>query len=784
MPGFRFIVGSLTTVVVLLSCSVLPEVADAGIAFKSAPRIKVALISNHQSVSTGQEILIGVYQKIDPHWHTYWRNPGDSGLAPTMKWSLPKGVTVSPFAWPVPHKIFVKHLANFGYESEVLLMSKLKVPSNFKESQLKLSGTFTWLVCREECIPGKAVLSFSIPVVPKSKTKHSSYSSLFKKFQNELPKLGSTIQFKIVEKKKSIQLTFVPSPDFRTQWKPKAFYPITVSILNDAAKQKFVKHGNGWSLTVPKNAYFLGKASSLRGLLIVDDRSGKSKHIGFSVSPPQTKPTPTSRPVPVATTASAKSREPAPNNVGDSSKKKSTSAVVGSTSIIPLSEVFAGWKPYEKSNSNPSDGTLFAILQALFFALLGGLILNLMPCVFPVLSIKVLHFMEQSEQESSSIRMHGIAFWLGIQFSFTALASVLIALRASGSMIGWGFQLQHPPIIFLLAAVMFVMGLSLSGLFEVGSSLMGVGDNLASKSGYTGSFFTGVLATIVATPCTAPLMGAAIAYALVQPVWVGLLVFNGLGLGMASPYLALSFFPSLLKKMPRPGAWMERLKQILAFPLYGAGIWLLWVLGKQAGKEGIITALIALLIVSFGCWLYGNTRLSNRSTDLAFLSMLFVLAGSAYGYRQSGKDAIRHIAQQKRVSKGLQLLAQSEGSKTAYGTKLAYSRKQLAIYLKKGDNVLLNLTAAWCISCKVNEQVALSTQSVKAALRKYKIRYIVGDWTHRDKDIAQILERFKRNGVPLYLLFHGKSRRYLVLPQLLTPGIVKERIQRIHSSPS
>lgn len=754
------------------------QVASAAVTYKKAPHIEVALVAEQSQVQPGQTVWVGVHQKIDKDWHTYWSNPGDSGLAPTMTWTLPKGVTASRLVWPVPHKIHVKHLANYGYEGQVLLMSEIKVPSSFAGKTLQLGGSFSWLVCKEECIPGKAKLALEIPVAQSAKP--SQEKALFQTFRNKLPQVNPKLQFKAEEEGKLLKLTFQVPESFAKQWQPVSFYPQTSSMLHNATKQSFTKLGTTWSVKVPKNDYYTGGVEKLKGLLLVSRGHNSHHHLGFKVA---------NRLAPTKVAAAAH-KKPATTQVpgGKAQAGKSTQSnpptKANSNSLISLATVFSGWKPKTQSDSKPSDETWLAVLQALLFAFLGGLILNLMPCVFPVLSIKVLHFVEQSEQESSSIRLHGVAFWLGIQLSFTALASVLMALRSGGASIGWGFQLQHPPIIFLLAAVMFAMGLSLSGLFEVGSSLMGVGDSLASKSGYMGSFFTGILATVVATPCTAPLMGAAIAYALVQPVWIGLLIFNGLGLGMASPYLALSFFPSLLKKMPRPGAWMEKVKQILAFPLYAAGIWLLWVLGKQAGLDGMVTALVAMLLLSVGCWLYGTTRMSSRAGLMALASLLFVVGGFVYGYVKVGDDAKQHMAQQAKVKAGLELLAARDSSRRTYGTQEPYTRRGLALYLKKRENVFLNLTAAWCISCKVNERVALRASTVKDSLKQQQVRYLVGDWTHRDKDIAQILERFNRNGVPLYVLFHGKTQTYEVLPQILTPGIVVKRLQTLSKKPS
>jgi len=344
-------------------------------------------------------------------------------------------------------------------------------------------------------------------------------------------------------------------------------------------------------------------------------------------------------------------------------------------------------------------------------------------------------------------------------------------------MLGWGFQLQSPLFVWALLVLMFGMGLSLSGVFELGGSLMSVGEGLTHKEGYAGSFFTGVLATIVATPCTAPLMAPALGWALTQPAATSLLVFNALGLGMALPYALFSLFPGWLRFLPRPGAWMERLKQVMAFALYGTAIWLLWVLGQQSGLGGVVTALSGLLCVAFAGWLFGSTRYKKHQRLATICAALLLVAGLGWSSQRLGDDVTAHaqsLAQRER-------LAQAAAGISGPGQQQPFHRRKLDRLLRERRHVLLNMTAAWCISCKVNEKVALKWASVAAAMRRHKVYYLVGDWTNQDDEITKVLAMFKRSGVPLYVLFDGQRRTLQILPQLLTPGILTGAMQKLQA---
>ncbi len=392
--------------------------------------------------------------------------------------------------------------------------------------------------------------------------------------------------------------------------------------------------------------------------------------------------------------------------------------------------------------------SISGLVYMMLLAFVGGSILNLMPCVFPVLSLKVFSFATGSEH---SKHVHGWVYALGVVASFLLVAALLITLQQAGAAVGWGFQLQEPRFVALLAYLFFVMGLSLSGLIELGSGFMGMGSQLAERGGYSGSFFTGVLATVVASPCTAPFMGTALGFAVTQPAPVALAVFAALGSGMAAPMLLLSYSKTLRKRMPKPGAWMETFKQLLAFPLYATAIWLLWVSGRQTSVTTMALLLVGMLALALGLWLWRYRPWGRWAGAVALLGALLVIPSDALDSR----------------------------TRTEPGADKAWSEQRLASLLGAGTPVFVNVTADWCITCIANEKGTLGTDRVEEAMAAMGMEYIVVDWTDYDADIARFLARFGRNGVPLYLVYSGQpGSEPEVLPQLLTPGIVLDALAR------
>ena len=424
------------------------------------------------------------------------------------------------------------------------------------------------------------------------------------------------------------------------------------------------------------------------------------------------------------------------------------------TTIVPLAA---------SNNSGSDDGG--GLLLYMLFALMGGFILNLMPCVFPVLSMKALTFAKNAGESVHKQRMDGLAYTVGVIAAFVALATVLIVLRAGGERIGWAFQFQQPWFLAFIVYVFFMMALSLSGVFEIGAGLMGAGGSLAQKKGYKGSFFTGVLATTVATPCTAPFMGPALGFALTQSWVVAMMVFVSLGLGMALPILVLSYMPSLTKYMPKPGAWMETFKQFMAFPLYLSALFFLWVLGNQVGVIGMSLVLGVCILLAFAAWMYQRR-----------FSMGPILRTVNYAVGATALIVAIYLMQTpflQTVSLVQTASADVDGNSTQ--NYEVFSTARLDEIQAEGRPVFVNMTAAWCITCLANEQTTLSTERVEQALLDNGITYMKGDWTNEDPEITAVLEHFNRPSVPLYVFYSGdSSKEPIILPQILTPGMVAD----------
>ena len=685
-----------------------------------APHIQVELVSELQTIRPGQVFWVGIHQKLEKHWHTYWTNSGDSGIPPKMKWKLPKGFKVSPIIWPTPKKIRVGPLANYGYEDEVLLLMEVTAPKKLSGPTVLLSGEFRWLVCEEECIPGKALLKRAFQVSPTASRLDKKWAPAFLQAKKRLPLKEHALKATWKEGPKHITFA-ISGIQKKLQNQGITFYlfPDTKEVLAHSPKQSIQWKQNQLLVKVQKHSYFK-KPKLFRSLLVAYKGSGKKSKV-----------------------LSAYHLEVNPTASAVVKKGSKDTALPGSSGSSELS-----------------------FWMALLFAFLGGVLLNLMPCVFPILSIKIIHFVEMSHEDPSTSKRHGLFYTLGVLASFLTLAISLQVLQAGGKQLGWGFQLQSPVFILLLLYMMFLMGLSLSGWFTLQASWLGMGDSLASKSGDVGSFFTGVLATVVATPCTAPLMAPALGFALGQPFLLNVLIFSSLGFGMAFPYLLLSFYPALQRFMPKPGKWMETFKELMAFPLYATGLWLLWVLEMQVGSKGLFVALGGLFGTVFAIWIL---KIDSKKEGLRRFLMAFgllVLLGSV-GWSVQGIQSAQPV--QASTSKG----------KSGFGNlEKPFTPKRLQELLKANKPVFLNFTAAWCITCKVNERLVIRTQAIEELFKKRKIHYLVGDWTNSDPNITKMLHRFKRNGVPLYIYFRGKGAKAQVFPQILTQKILLSALSK------
>ena len=681
-------------------------------------QVAAQLVASVAAVQPGTDFYLGLNQQIIPHWHTYWVNPGDSGNATTIKWSLPEGATAGDILWPAPSRFSLGPITNYGYEVNVTLLTKITAPANLQPGDtFTAAAVVDWLVCEEECIPQQVELSLTLPVVGDSASvgQGSPYieqalaqlpvASPYALTATQTPVDATTGRAQL---SLSLALPATQIPQVKELW----FYPYDWGRIQQSSPQLMKATAQGLELTIETGEAPLTAGQSLKGVLVIKER--------------------------------------------DSLSESETSLITRGLEVdVPLTIA---------STNTPATAEVSGVISALLLALIGGVILNLMPCVFPVLSIKALSLISHANQSPTQIRLHGVAYTLGVLASFALLALILILLKAGGAQIGWGFQFQSPLFVVAVAYLMFAVGLSLSGVFYIGGSAVGVGSSLAEKPGYGGSFFTGVLATIVATPCTAPFMAAALGYALAQPALIIMAVFLSLGLGLALPYLLLTCWPRLQRWLPRPGAWMERMKQLLAFPMYAAAIWLVWVLVQQAGINSLIIALGGMLLIALAAWIYNGTRYASTRWNYVGSFGALVLIASVVAITVVSINTSR-----------AQATVENAASTQHWE---AFSEARLNALLAEGKPVFVNFTAAWCISCLVNERVALSDANVIAAFARGDITYLKGDWTNRDPKITAFLKRFNRSGVPLYLFYPAAASTPQVLPQILTPDMVVNVLEK------
>ena len=684
--------------------------------------IEVELVSESTNVVPGQTLSLALRLTPTEHWHTYSRWQGDSGDATRLSnWQLPAGVVAGELQFPTPTWLPFpgSDLVTFAYEEEVFLLVSIEVPVGLQGPTFEASVFAEWQVCDEICLLGEATLTLSLPVQGQSLVRDTQWGRAFEETRANLPLAEHDVQALFAIAGERISLSFQSAAAVFEGASDVWFFPESKRILKPGPLRDVSIASNLVQITHQQARRLLVEGDRIPGLLSVADAAGRTH--GYLL-------------------------EAVPATTENVSGIMALAATSGSGSGAEASQGGQG---------------LFSVI---FLALAGGLILNLMPCVFPVLSLKALSFASKGQAPRSEQRLDGLAYTLGIIVTFMALASILLALRAGGEAVGWAFQLQAPWFVAILIYLFFTIGLSLSGVYEFGSGLMGVGSNLASKSGYKGSFFTGVLATVVASPCTAPFMGAALGFALSQSWLVAMVVFFFLGLGMALPFLVLSFSPALMKYMPKPGAWMNTFKEFMAFPMYATVLWLLWVLGMQVGVNGMAIVVGACLSLAFGLWLLQKRRFASVFWSTANAVIAGVALLVALYALQSPLLAVQPDADREAAGDG-------ELSGDHFES---FSAARLAQLQAAGQPVFINMTAAWCITCLANEQTTLSADSVLQSMRDNNITYLKGDWTNQDPEISAVLDSFNRPSVPLYVLFPGAGKEPIILPQILTPAIVIE----------
>lgn len=715
--------------VMLLTAWLAPALAQTVSDTAATKHVEVRLIAEGPVPADGGSVTVALVQKIIPGWHTYWRNAGDSGEPTKIDWKLPEGFSAKGIQWPTPERIPIGPLANFGFKNEVWLLTDIVVPKGLKPgSMTTIEADVAWLVCEEICIPQDAKLRLEIDV-EKAPAPASQWRDAFATARAAMPETPAiAANYEVQDGTLGLSVAL---PE-KLRGAKALFLPDTPGFIKNAADQVPQTEGSALVLHIPggskvRIADEAAKIETISGVLIFDDVAGQRRAITVAATRgdvPDAKPVAEIAPSPGA-------------------------AMSSGTAVNPDNLSFGG---------------------AILFALLGGLILNLMPCVFPVLSMKAMALVRNGDVTRGQAIADGIAYLGGVLVTFCALAAAVIVLRQAGEAVGWGFQLQSPFVVAVLAYVLFAVGLNLSGVFQVGGGLMGLGSSLQSGGNtLSGSFMTGVLAVVVAAPCTVPFMGAAVGYALTQSSVLTFLIFIALGFGLALPWLIISAVPGLTSLIPRGGAWTERIKEFLAFPMYASVAWLIWVVSQQTDSTGLFRILLGLVAVAFAAWAVGRAQASAGRAIVASLAAILGLGAS-----------LALIAGPSLPPPGL---AAGAPSQTYQGPAYEpYSAQRLQALLAEGKPVFVNLTAAWCITCLFNEQVALDTAQAKDDFAKTGTVYLKGDWTNRDPEITALLRAHGRDGVPLYLHYQGGKKEPEILPQMLTPAIISEAIRTGHAN--
>ena len=671
-------------------------------------QVSASLVSEMSSVQPGTPVTVAVRLVHEPHWHSYWIYPG-TGLPTTIDWVLPAGWKAGPIEWPTPHVLDDGrgNIIGNGYDGDLLLPVTLTPPADLKPgSSVNLEAKVDWLMCKESCVPGNADLKLALPV------------------SAEAPKPDGTFGLRLSTLRADA---------------PKSVEGWAVSATRDAKTATLTLEQTG-DLPAPKDLHFFSEDG-----YIAFDQPQKVTVNGKTVS--------------LALTIGTDGPTPPPTKLAGV-LASSSPWVAGSGQTGLRIDAEFGAKPVAASAApssaapSASSGVSASLGSTLLLALVGGLILNLMPCVFPVIGIKILGFVRHAGSDRSKVTKHGLVFTAGVLASFWALAAALELLRSGGEKLGWGFQLQSPGFVFVLAAVMLVFALNMSGVFEFGLSATSVGSELQAKEGLSGTFFSGILATVVATPCSAPFLGPALGAALTLPAAQSYAVFTAIGIGLSLPYLILSAFPSAVKVLPRPGAWMETFKQLMAFPLYGTVGYLIWVLAGQTQEAELLPVLFGLVVVAMAAWVYGRWTAPGASEGRArfgvIMGVILLATGVWAGWpRPAAPDA---VVWEK------------------------WSPEAVATLHEQGRIVYVDFTARWCFTCQANKKLVFHSDEVLKAFKDHHIATLRGDWTNKDPQITAELTKYGRSAVPFNQVWLPGHDQPELLPELLSPSVVLKAV--------
>jgi thiol:disulfide interchange protein/DsbC/DsbD-like thiol-disulfide interchange protein len=733
-----------STAVVLILTAALVQPATSGPS-KAKAHTTVRLLTDVQSIQPGSRFTVGVLMTMDPGWHTYWKNAGEAGLPTSVTWKLPQGITAGEIQWPLPEKhIESGDILTYGYANENMLLVPMEASSSLKAgSKVTLEAEVNWLECERMCVPGSASVELTVAV--NAAAPRPADTALFQSYSNKTPRPASDNKQVTIQKSvtgNQIKLRVTPASGLQLAADPATapdFFPessdgITMGrTVTDANPQ-------GTTISLPLSTTEpLVRATVIRGVVVYQlAHSGRQ---GVTVEVP----------LPAGFSASA-----VPGDGGILGLSFSAEQVSGGSQPLPL---------------------------YLLFAFVGGLLLNIMPCVLPVIALKIFGLVKMAGDHPGRVMRLGWSFSLGIMASFLALALLVVVLQTAGQQVGWGFQFQEPLFVILMSAVVFAFGLSLFGVYEIrppAAAVTGVSSVIArtegTGKGYAASFSEGVFATILATPCTAPFLGTALGFAFAQPAWITLLIFMTVALGMASPYLILTARPAWLKFLPRPGAWMETAKQVMGFLMMATLLWLLYILGKQLGMEAVIWTGGFLLMVGVACWLIGRfatLTATRKGIALTWIAAVLFVGAGYWLFLSPVLEARDVLTSSPALSSG--------GSREESGgiPWEPFSLTGLEEHLRQAKPVFIDFTAEWCLTCKVNERSVMGNQDVIEKFRNSNIVAIRADWTNRNPEITKLLAKFGRSGVPLYVIFPaGRPTAPIILPEVITSGMVIDAINR------
>ena len=695
-------------------------------------QVKASLVAAEESIQAGRPFTVALRLEHEPHWHTYWLNPG-TGLVTTLDWKLPDGFTAGEIQWPAPIRIKDRSgtVVGNGYEGETFLLVTVTPPATLPPGQsVELKATAEWLMCADVCVPGNADVALTIPVSAAAPKPAAAWATKIAATLAEIPQPPTEWSVGATRDAKTVTITVAPLAGAAGHAPTGLHFFSDDNLVAYELPQATKSDGrSGFVLTAPISPDGPADATVLRGVLTAENgwRAGGAPH-GLRIDVPF-------------------------------GGEGSLSAVAGGSAT-------GGPAPGVSDAASPSVPAAVAtgLGATLVLAFVGGLILNLMPCVFPVLGIKILGFVNQSGHERSKVVAHGLVFTLGVLLSFWTLATVLAVLRAGGDQLGWGFQLQSPAFVFILATVMLVFALNMSGVFEFGLRATSVGGQLQTKSGYSGSFFTGVLATVVATPCSAPFLAPALGAALALSTLQSFAIFTAIAMGLAMPYLLLSVFPGAVKVLPRPGAWMETFKQFMAFPLYATVAYLIWVLAGQVGEEGLQNVLFGLVLIALAIWFYGRWNAPGSSAGRARFGVAALVIAGAAGLWLGWPSA---AAAQT-----------TAGTVTAGGvTWEPWSPEAVEKLRAEGRIVYVDFTARWCATCQTNKKLVFKSDDVLKEFTARNVATLRADWTNKDPRITAELAKYGRSAVPFNVVWFPGKEAPKLLPELLTAGIVLDALK-------